>query len=150
METKKETLYGWVTSDLDKSQQCITAEAQYIELEGGERQYIIRPHFDKEASEAEYLAFIAPPEPTRDTMLNSVKSALQSAIDAQARSLTFDSGADVLMRAGFDNPYQSTAKVFAAWEASVWVAFDKLSGDPKAKLPTPEDAVVAMPTYPSK
>jgi hypothetical protein len=59
--------------------------------------------------------------PTLADLAESVRLALQSAIDDKAKSFGFISGGNALMLyAGFVNPFQPLAQSFATWEASVW------------------------------
>lgn len=82
--------------------------------------------------------------------LNSIKTALQAAIDAKARSLDFSSGRDFIGYAGFPNLYQQQALIFADWEVSVWVEAGAYRDQVIAgtqPMPTPEEAVAMMPVY---
>lgn len=82
----------------------------------------------------------------------TVRLALQSAIDLKARTFGFSGGNAFMLYAGFTNPFQTQALIFAQWEASVW----KEADDYKAlviagTLPmlTAEEAVALMPAYPT-
>ena len=80
----------------------------------------------------------------------SVRAALQSAIDEKARGFGFSSGNALMLYAGFVNPFQSLAQVFATWEATVWAIAaayrDEVAAGTKPML-TPEEAVALIPAY---
>ena len=91
-----------------------------------------------------------PETPTLEQQFESVRIALQSAIDAKAQEFEFSNGNSLMLYAGFVNPFQSLAQQFATWEASVWVE----AGQYKAQviagtqpMLTPEQAVAMMPAY---
>lgn len=102
--------------------------------------------------------YVAPttPQPTQAELLQqaseSVRWALQGAIDAKAQSFGFSNGNALMLYAGFTNPFQSLAQVFATWEATVWVEAgaykDEVIAGTKPML-TGEQAVALMPEYPS-
>lgn len=82
----------------------------------------------------------------------SVRNSLQQAIDDKAKSLGFSGGNALMLYAGFVNPFQSLAQVFATWEASVWVEADAYKVDViKGIKPmlSGDEAVKLMPVYPS-
>lgn len=87
-----------------------------------------------------------------EELSEEVRKALQAAIDVKAESFGFKSGGNALMLyAGFVNPYQPLAQVFATWEASVWAAADAYKEEVIAgnePMLTPEQAVALMPEYP--
>jgi hypothetical protein len=97
-----------------------------------------------------------PPQPTQAELLQqaseAVRWALQAAIDAKAQSFGFSSGNALMLYAGFTNPFQSLAQVFATWEATVWVEAgaykDEVIAGTKPML-TGEQAVALMPVYPN-
>jgi hypothetical protein len=97
-----------------------------------------------------------PPQPTQAELLQqaseAVRWALQAAIDAKAQSFGFSSGNALMLYAGFTNPFQALAQVFATWEATVWVEAgaykDEVIAGTKPML-TGEQAVALMPVYPT-
>jgi hypothetical protein len=104
------------------------------------------------------LAPVPPPPPqlTQEQLLQqaseAVRFALQAAIDDKAKSFGFSSGNALMLYAGFTNPFQSLAQVFATWEATVWVEAgaykDEVIAGTKPML-TGEQAVALMPVYPN-
>jgi hypothetical protein len=93
----------------------------------------------------------APVQPTLEQLAENVREALQSAIDLKAHSFGFSGGNALMLYAGFLNPFQPLAQVFATWEASVWVEADAYKADVIAGLKpmlTGEQAVALMPAYP--
>lgn len=82
-----------------------------------------------------------------------VRKALQAAIDVKAISFGFKSGGNALMLyAGFVNPYQPLAQVFATWEASVWADADAYKNEVIAgnkPMLSGDQAVALMPVYPT-
>ena len=77
-----------------------------------------------------------------------VRNALQSAIDDKAKSLGFSGGNALMLYAGFVNPFQSLAQVFATWEANVWVEADAYKNEVIAgtkPMLSPSEAVALMP-----
>lgn len=98
----------------------------------------------------------APPSPqsqlTLEQLAENVRFALQSAIDDKAKTFGFSGGNALMLYAGFSNPFQPLAQVFATWEASVWIEADAykqevIAGN-KAML-SGKEAVSLMPVYPS-
>lgn len=82
----------------------------------------------------------------------TVRKALQGAIDEKARLFGFSGGNAFMLYAGFVNPFQSVALVFAQWEASVWAEADIYKAQViagTAPMLTGEEAVALMPAYPS-
>lgn len=93
-----------------------------------------------------------PPPKTLEEQAEYVRLALQSAIDDKAKSFGFSGGNALMLYAGFLNPFQPLAQVFATWEASVWVEADAYKADVLAGLKpmlSPSEAVALMPVYPS-
>lgn len=87
-----------------------------------------------------------------EQLAESVRLALQSAIDDKAKSFGFSGGNALMLYAGFTNPFQPLAQVFATWEASVWVEADAYKSDVIAGIKpmlTGAEAVALMPIYPS-
>lgn len=87
-----------------------------------------------------------------EQLAESVRLALQSAIDDKAKSFGFSGGNALMLYAGFTNPFQPLAQVFATWEASVWVEADAYKVDVIAgnkPMLTGAEAVALMPAYPS-
>lgn len=85
-----------------------------------------------------------------DEQFESVRVALQSAIDNKARELGFSGGNALILYAGFTNAFQPIAQQFASWEVSVWVEAEAykqevISGS-KPVL-TPDESVAMMPDY---
>ncbi len=81
----------------------------------------------------------------------SVRKALQGAIDEKARSFGFSGGNAFMLYAGFVNPFQSASLVFAQWEASVWAEADIYKAQViagTAPMLTADEAVALMPVYP--
>lgn len=104
---------------------------------------------DEEANQIR-LSYI--PQPTLSELAESVRVALQSAIDDKAKSFGFSGGNALMLYAGFTNPFQPLAQTFATWESSVWVEADAYKADVIAgtkPMLSPEQAVVLMPVYPS-
>ena len=92
------------------------------------------------------------PNPTLAELSEAVRLALQSAIDDKAKAFGFSGGNALMLYAGFTNPFQPLAQLFATWEASVWVEADAykqevISGT-KPML-SPSEAVALMPEYPA-
>jgi hypothetical protein len=103
--------------------------------------------------EAEQIRLASIPQPTLADLAEAVRVKLQEAIDNKAKEFGFMSGGNALMLyAGFVNPFQPLAQVFATWEASVWVEADAYKADVIAGLKpmlTGAEAVALMPVYPS-
>lgn len=81
----------------------------------------------------------------------TVRKALQSAIDEKARTFGFSGGNAFMLYAGFVNPFQTVALVFAQWEASVWAEADVYKAQViagTAPMLTADEAVALMPAYP--
>lgn len=98
----------------------------------------------------------APPSPqpvkTISEQAEDVRLSLQSAIDEKAKTFGFSGGNALMLYAGFVNPFQPLAQVFATWESSVWVEADAYKADVIAGLKpmlSPSEAVALMPVYPS-
>ncbi len=101
--------------------------------------------------EAEAIRLASIPQPTLADLAENVRQALQSAIDAKAKSFGFSNGNALMLYAGFNNAFRTLAESFATWEASIWVEagqykLEVIQGT-KPML-TPEEAVAMMPTYP--
>lgn len=82
----------------------------------------------------------------------AVRLALQSSIDDKAKAFGFSGGNALMLYAGFTNPFQSLAQVFATWEASVWVEADAYKQEVIAgnkPMLSGAEAVALMPVYPS-
>lgn len=80
----------------------------------------------------------------------SVRAALQSAIDDKVRELGFSGGNALILYAGFTNAFQPIAQQFAAWEVSVWVEAEAYKQEVivgTKPIVTPEQAVLMMPAY---
>lgn len=101
--------------------------------------------------------FTAPvvPEPAPGEIfaraVESIRAALQGAIDVKARALGFSGGNALMLYAGFTNPFQSLAQTFAAWEASVWYEAELYKAEVIAgtkPMLSPEQAIALMPEYP--
>lgn len=98
------------------------------------------------------IASLTPTPLTLEQQVESVRVALQQAIDTKARSFGFSGGNALMLYAGFTNPFQSLAQTFATWEASVWVEADTYKADVIAGIKpmlTGAEAVALMPVYPS-
>lgn len=98
--------------------------------------------------------FIPDVEPVKtiSEQAEEVRLELQSAIDDKAKSFGFSGGNALMLYAGFVNPFQPLAQVFATWEASVWVEADAYKVDViKGIKPmlSPSEAVALMPVYPA-
>jgi hypothetical protein len=110
-------------------------------------------NWDFSAVEGITIETLPEPEPYVPTMtdlMEQIREALQSAIDAQAKELGFTSGNNLILYAGFTNPYQSLATSFATWEAQVWYDAELYKNDVLAGLkvlPTPAESVTMMPIY---
>lgn len=101
--------------------------------------------------EAEQIRLSSIPQPTLTELSENVRVSLQDSIDAKAKSFGFSGGNALMLYAGFTNPFQSLAQVFATWESTVWVEAEAykaqvLSGT-KPML-TGAEAVLMMPEYP--
>ena len=86
-----------------------------------------------------------------DVLSESVRQALQSKIDTKAKSLGFSGGNALMLYAGFANPFQELSKVFATWEATVWVEAEAYKAEViagKKPMLSPDEAVALMPVYP--
>ncbi len=99
-------------------------------------------------------AFVPEPEPvkTLEQQAEEVRVALQSAIDAKAKTFNFSSGNALMLYAGFVNPFQSLAQQFAVWEASVWFEAEAYRQEVIAGIKpmlSPSEAVALMPEYPA-
>ena len=91
-------------------------------------------------------------QPTLAELSEAVRNALQSAIDVKARSFGFSGGNALMLYAGFLNPFQPLAQVFATWEASVWVEADAYKQEVllgQKPMLTGDEAVALMPEYPA-
>jgi hypothetical protein len=90
--------------------------------------------------------------PTLADQAEAVRVALQAEIDDKAKSFGFSGGNALMLYAGFINPFQPLAQVFATWEASVWVEAEAYKDDVLAGLKpmlSPSEAVALMPVYPA-
>lgn len=102
--------------------------------------------------DAEQIRLASIPQVTLADLAENVRVALQSAIDDKARSFGFSGGNALMLYAGFVNPFQPLAQVFATWEASVWVEADAYKSDVIAGLKpmlSEAEAVALMPVYPA-
>lgn len=102
--------------------------------------------------EAEQIKLDSIPQPTLADLTEAVRVELQLAIDDKAKSFGFSGGNALMLYAGFLNPFQPLAQVFATWEASVWVEADAYKADVIAgnkPMLTGAEAVALMPVYPS-
>lgn len=98
--------------------------------------------------------FTAPalPEVSLDQQFESVRYALQSAIDDKARLFGFSGGNALMLYVGFANPFQALAQQFATWEVSVWLEAEAYKQEVIAgnkPMLTPDQAVALMPEYPA-
>lgn len=89
-----------------------------------------------------------PPPLSIQQRFESVRNALQAAIDTKAKELGFSGGDSLIQYVGFENVFQPMAQVFATWEVSVWVEAgiyrdQVIAGT--APMITPEAAVAMMP-----
>jgi len=96
--------------------------------------------------------FYEPKPKTADELLNEVKQALQTEIDAKAKALGFSNGNSLMLYAGFTNPFKTLAVKFATWEATVWAEaeaykLEVLAG--KKPMVSADEAVSMMPEYQS-
>ena len=120
------------------------------------------PNDERNTDYQAYLAWVAEgntPEPadvfvpTLADLTEAVRVALQAAIDNKAKEFGFMSGGNALMLyAGFVNPFQPLAQVFATWEASVWYEAELYKAEVFAgnkPMLSPKEAVALMPIYPS-
>ena len=104
-----------------------------------------------------WYAITAPPleppaPPTLVELAEAVRGALQSAIDTRAHNFGFSGGNALMLYAGFVNPFQPLAQVFAAWEASVWYEAELYKAEVIAgnkPMLSPSEAVALMPVYPA-
>lgn len=119
------------------------------------------PNDERNTDYQAYLAWIAEgniPEPyvepvkTLEQQAEEVRVALQSAIDEKAKTFNFSSGNALMLYAGFANPFQTLAQIFAVWEASVWYEAEAYRQEVIAgnkPMLSPSEAVALMPVYPS-
>ena len=120
-----------------------------FESDGSQDDFIGENLIPIEDVEADELRKPAPK--TLEEQTEEVRAALQSAIDDKAKSFGFSGGNALMLYAGFTNPFQPLAQVFATWEASVWVEADAYKADVLAGLKpmvSPIEAVDLMPVYP--
>ena len=92
------------------------------------------------------------PTPSLTDLAEAVRLALQSAIDDKAKAFGFSGGNALMLYAGFTNPSQPLAQVFATWEASVWVEADAYKQEVLAgtkPMLSGAEAVALMPVYPA-
>ena len=102
--------------------------------------------------EAEQIKLDSITQPTLEDLTENVRVALQAEIDAKAKSFGFSGGNALMLYAGFLNPFQPLAQVFATWESSVWVEADAYKHDVIAgtkPMLSPSEAVALMPSYPA-
>ena len=102
--------------------------------------------------EAEQIRLASIPTPTLAELAENVRVALQTAIDDKAKSFGFSGGNALMLYAGFANPFQSLAQVFATWESTVWVEAEAYKAEVIAgtkPMLTGAEAVAMMPTYPA-
>lgn len=102
--------------------------------------------------EAEQIRLASIPTPTLAELAENVREALQTAIDDKAKSFGFSGGNALMLYAGFANPFQSLAQVFATWESTVWVEAEAYKAEVIAgtkPMLTGAEAVAMMPTYPA-
>lgn len=88
------------------------------------------------------------PEQALINASESVRIALQEAIDIKARELGFSGGNALMLYAGFVNPFQTLAQSFATWEATVWVEANEYKAEVIAGNETMlsgDEAVELMP-----
>lgn len=89
------------------------------------------------------------PAPLQE-QFETVRLALQQAIDVKAREFGFSGGNALILYAGFINPFQLLAQQFAAWEVSVWVEANEYKAQVIAGISpmlSPQQAVEMMPEY---
>lgn len=92
-----------------------------------------------------------PEPPTLAELAEAVREALQIAIDTRAHNFGFSGGNALMLYAGFANPFQPLAQVFATWEASVWYEAEQYKAEVlqgKKPMLSPTEAVALMPVYP--
>ncbi len=82
----------------------------------------------------------------------SVRLALQNAIDTKSKEFGFSGGNALIQYAGFENAFKPLAQQFGAWEAQVWVEASAYkaqvqSGD--KPMVSGSEAVLMMPEYPT-
>ena len=80
----------------------------------------------------------------------TLKYALQAAIDTKAQALGFSNGNSLMLYAGFVNPFQAMAQTFATWEANIWAEAaayrDEVIAGTKPAL-TAAEALLKIPAY---
>lgn len=97
----------------------------------------------------------APPAPTVDQIVAGYESALQSALDAGARSWGYDDIRSAISYVGDPYPrFDAEAKALRAWRSDVWVwAGNELSKIKANAKPVPASVaafVAAMPAPPAR
>jgi hypothetical protein len=130
----------------------ITPDGNYYEgdnVASGSLQVTKRPSPFHEWTNGEWLLNV---QNKLFSQSEAVRIGLQDAIDIKAREFGFSGGNAFMLYAGFANPFQSVALVFAQWEASVWAEAETyrqqvIAG--QAPMLTPSEAVALMPAYPS-
>lgn len=75
-------------------------------------------------------------------------AAVQAHIDAKAQSFTFDSAADLYVRAALDqSPYFTLAHAFAGWVDDCWMVSDAQVLFNAGVLPTEAELIAMMPAF---
>lgn len=89
---------------------------------------------DKQSHQADYIA--------------DIKQAIQTHIDTTAQSKDYNNGVSCASYAGYDNPFQAEAIVFAKWRSDVWHTVAQLQAQAiKTKtLPSADDVLAQLPT----
>lgn len=116
-----------------------------VNVQTGEREVV-------EITDANEIESLTPAAPSLEALSDLVRNALQSAIDTKAKSFGFSGGNALMLYAGFVNPFQPLAQVFATWEASVWVEADAYKQEVilgQKPMLTGDEAVALMPEYPA-
>lgn len=90
-----------------------------------------------------------PPPPSVESQVAALTTAVQAAMDAQARALGYDDIKTAITYRGDPNPkFAAEAEAFFAWRSSVWTqayAHLALVQAGQAPMPTVEEAIAMMP-----
>ena len=94
-----------------------------------------------------------PPPPPSDEelkaeLVNQFERAIQSHLDAVARSYNYDSILSACSYAGYANPFQLEGQQFIAWRGAVWdYAYKNMDAYTVETAPTIEEFINQLPLF---
>ena len=88
------------------------------------------------------------PEKTPEEIYKELESAVDSHVDAVAKTKGYDSRITVTMRAGYENPWQAEGIAFGQWMDSCYLYCQQAQADILAELrpiPTKTELIAELP-----